>query len=123
MIKLVEDALNEDAYLADVAGLHYSLFPEGLGGIEVRIDGFSHKLPLLVARVFGSLAAAAGAAGDKAGGGLFDAATFAREKEALVRKYRNANMEVGVKDHKHGGGQGGHHGRASSFINQQVLCG
>ena len=32
MTKMVEDTLNEDAYLADVAGLHYSLSQEGTAG-------------------------------------------------------------------------------------------
>lgn len=57
-LKLVEDALNEDAYLADVAGLHYGLSPEGLAGVEVRLDGFSHKLSLLAERIFRALATA-----------------------------------------------------------------
>lgn len=35
-LQLLEDVLNEDAYLADVAGLHYHLSLEGLAGIEVR---------------------------------------------------------------------------------------
>ncbi|KAG1662575.1 hypothetical protein FOA52_003954 [Chlamydomonas sp. UWO 241] len=83
MVKLVGDKLNEDAYLADVAGLHYHLTQQGLAGFEVRVQGFSHKLPLLCQRVFTALAS-----------GEFTEAAFEREKEALVRKYRNANTQV-----------------------------
>ncbi|GLI60577.1 hypothetical protein VaNZ11_002737, partial [Volvox africanus] len=47
-LKLVEEALREDAYLADVAGLHYQTSPEGLAGLEFRVDGFSDKLGVMV---------------------------------------------------------------------------
>lgn len=40
---------------ADVAGIHYSTSPEGVLGVELRVDGFSHKLPLLVQRIFSCL--------------------------------------------------------------------
>lgn len=56
-LRLADDSLNEDAYLADVAGLHTSTSPEGVAGLEVRVDGFSHRLPELVGRVFAALAA------------------------------------------------------------------
>ena len=32
LLKLCDDELTEDAYLADVAGLHYHLSPEGVAG-------------------------------------------------------------------------------------------
>ncbi len=32
LLQLLEEALNEDAYLADVAGLHYGTSPEGMAG-------------------------------------------------------------------------------------------
>lgn len=41
---------------ADVAGLHWSSSPEGAAGFEVRMDGFSHKLGLLAAKVYSTLA-------------------------------------------------------------------
>lgn len=44
--------------LADVAGLHWSSCPEGVCGLEVRMDGFSHKLHVLATRVFKALAGA-----------------------------------------------------------------
>lgn len=33
------------------AGLHYSTSPEGYSGVELRVDGFSHKLPVLAQRL------------------------------------------------------------------------
>ena len=44
MTKMVEDALNEDAYLADVAGLHYSLSQEGTAGIWTTLKASSRAL-------------------------------------------------------------------------------
>lgn len=55
-LRLIEEQLSEDAYLADVAGLHWSCSSEGLCGVEIRMDGFSHKLDVLAGRVFGALA-------------------------------------------------------------------
>ncbi|MEW5302568.1 MAG: hypothetical protein WDW38_002287 [Sanguina aurantia] len=82
-VKLLEDALNEDTYLADVAGLHFGISSEGVAGLEVRVEGFSHKLPVLTARVFSRLV-----------DGSYDAQAFANVKEELTRKYRNMNMTV-----------------------------
>ncbi|GAX76258.1 hypothetical protein CEUSTIGMA_g3702.t1 [Chlamydomonas eustigma] len=82
-LKLMEDALNEDAYLADVAGLHYGLTGDDLAGLEIKVEGFSHKLPVLVTRIFTCLAS-----------GQFEEAAFNREKEALERQLRNTNMQV-----------------------------
>ncbi len=56
-----------------------------MAGLEIKVDGFTHKLPLLTERVFKCLVNA-----------LFDANSFANVKEALVRKYRNTNMTVRV---------------------------
>ena len=52
----MQDALCEMAYLADVAGLHYDMAPEGLAGIDIKVDGFSDKLPALTQTLFQSLA-------------------------------------------------------------------
>ena len=52
----MQDALCETAYLADVAGLQYDVGAEGLAGLDVRLHGFSDKLPALTATVFKSLA-------------------------------------------------------------------
>ncbi|GAB4823775.1 hypothetical protein N2152v2_010821 [Parachlorella kessleri] len=81
-LKLLEDALCETAYLADVAGLHYNTWFEGSQGLDVKVDGFSHKLPLLCEYIFQTLA-----------GLRPDEDSFQRVREALVRQYHNANMK------------------------------
>lgn len=53
---VAQDALCETAYLADVAGLHYDVVAEGLAGIDIKVDGFSDKLPALTQTLFQSLA-------------------------------------------------------------------
>ncbi len=69
------------------------------------MDGFSHKLRELLGRVAGGLRALAGrpelaVAGGEAGAGAAGEAeaaerlSFGSVREALVRKYRNMNMEV-----------------------------
>ncbi|KAF5827025.1 Metalloenzyme, LuxS/M16 peptidase-like protein [Dunaliella salina] len=83
MLKLLDDVLNEDTYLADVAGLHYHSSPEGMAGIEFKVEGFSHRLPLLAHRLLSSLAT-----------GGPSRANWDTVHEALVRKYRNMAMEV-----------------------------
>lgn len=80
--KLLEDALCQEAYLADVAGLQYALWFEGSQGIDVKVEGFSHKAPLLVELIFRTLAALSFADED-----------FSRVHEALLRAYTNANMK------------------------------
>ncbi|KXZ55212.1 hypothetical protein GPECTOR_3g355 [Gonium pectorale] len=94
-LRLLEEALREDAYLADVAGLHYHTSPEGLAGLEFRVDGFNDKLGALLGRLTGQLAGlgAEGTAGP--GGAAWLAEHFEAVREALLRKYRNMNMEVG----------------------------
>ena len=78
--------MNEDAYLADVAGLHYNISQEGVMGIEIKVEGFSDKIRVLASRIFETLATASTAA--------FEPSAFSREKEALIRKLSNANMQV-----------------------------
>ncbi|KAL6745941.1 Metalloenzyme, LuxS/M16 peptidase-like protein, partial [Haematococcus lacustris] len=82
-LRLVEDSLNEDAYQADVAGLHYSTSPEGRAGVELKVEGFSHRLPLLALRLVRTLAAA-----------TFPGAAWGNVHEVLCRKYRNSCMQV-----------------------------
>ena len=86
LLKLIEDALNEDAYLADVAGLHYSIAQEGVMGIEIKLEGFSQKLSVLTNRLFSCLSRASVAD--------FSISSFDREKESLIRKFSNANIQV-----------------------------
>lgn len=33
------------------------MWPEGKNGVEMKVSGFSHKMPLLIETIFGSLAA------------------------------------------------------------------
>ena len=66
------------------AGLHYGIWFEGRAGLDFKVDGFSHKLPLLVEFIFRSLAGL---------GCALQPDSFARVKEALVRTYRNSNMK------------------------------
>ena len=51
-----QDALCETAYQAEVAGLELSISPEGASGIQLRLDGFAHRLPALAHVVFTRLA-------------------------------------------------------------------
>jgi len=80
--KLLEDSLCQEAYLADVASLHYYIWFEGHQGIDIKVEGFSHKLPLLATFIFKTIAAL-----------QFTDEDFTRIHEQLVRSYRNANMK------------------------------
>jgi secreted Zn-dependent insulinase-like peptidase len=51
--------------------------------VEVKVEGFYHKLPVLAQRIFAALAK-----------GTFPKAAFDSVKEALQRKYRNTGMQV-----------------------------
>ncbi len=55
-MRAVQDALCETAYLADVAGLQYDVSAEGLAGLDIKLHGFSDKLPALTNTVFEALA-------------------------------------------------------------------
>ncbi|KAK9915769.1 hypothetical protein WJX75_003936 [Coccomyxa subellipsoidea] len=82
VLKLLEDTLCETTYLADVAGLGCDVWPEGLSGIELKVEGFSHKLALLTSTIVEQLVSL------KA-----DPQSFDRIREGLARKYQNANMK------------------------------
>ena len=100
--RLLDDALCEEAYLADVAGLSVDAWPEGCAGMEVRVEGFSHRLPELSAAAFsalGRLSSGGGGGGGSATGGgggpskKFDfSSAFGRAREALAREYRNSHV-------------------------------
>eukprot|EP00873_Tetraselmis_striata_P042477 jgi/Tetstr1/462741/TSEL_000701.t1 len=83
-VKLLEEALNEVAYLADSAELSYSTHLDGLTGITIQVYGFSHKLPALTERIFQTLA-----------GLTVEEAAFCRVKETYSRQLRNAHMKPG----------------------------
>jgi secreted Zn-dependent insulinase-like peptidase len=82
-MRLWDDALCAVAYQADVAGLAVDGWPEGTAGVEVRLDGFSDKLPTLADAAFRALAAPACPP---------DPAAFTRVRETLAREYRNAHV-------------------------------
>eukprot|EP00884_Botryococcus_braunii_P020235 jgi/Botrbrau1/6896/Bobra.67_3s0015.1 len=82
LVKIWTDALCETAYLADVAGLQYEIWPEGRQGIYIRVEGFSHKLEALISTIFSHLANL-----------KVSAEQLARLKEAQIRKYSNVNMK------------------------------
>lgn len=54
VIKLLEDVLCEEAYLADTAGLHYSIYMDGCSSIDFRIEGFNDKIDQLISLIFQS---------------------------------------------------------------------
>ena len=81
VLKLAEDVLAETTYLADVAGLRCHTTPEG-ARFELKVEGFSHKLPVLSAELFKSLATLPQLVADEA--------RLARVREALLRRLRNA---------------------------------
>jgi nardilysin len=80
-LKLAEDALAETSYLADVAGLRCHVTPDG-ARFELKVEGFSHKLPVLAAELFAGLAALPTHAAD--------AGRLCRVRESLLRRLRNA---------------------------------
>ena len=77
-MKLLEDNLKETTYLADMAYLHSAAFPEGFR-INLRVDGFSHKLPVLCDSIFQSIVRFRA-----------DPKRFTRVHESLARKMRNS---------------------------------
>ena len=90
VLKLAEDLMSETTYLADVAGLRCHTTPEG-ARFELKVEGFSHKLPVLSAELFAALAALPQL--------VTDEPRLARVREALLRRLRNAL----VKPAKHAG--------------------
>eukprot|EP00897_Mesotaenium_endlicherianum_P006836 jgi/Mesen1/6180/ME000032S05470 len=81
LVKLLEDALNETVYLANVAKLETSIYVSG-PRLEVKIGGFSDKLLPLAARVFASLRAF-----------RVLPRPFEVAREDLARVYQNANAK------------------------------
>jgi len=96
--RLLDDALCEEAYLADVAGLSVDAWPEGCAGMEVRVEGFSHKLPELSGAAFAALgrlsspSSSASAGSEKRKKFDFESA-FGRARESLAREYRNSHVK------------------------------
>jgi len=84
VIKLLEEVLCEEAYLADTAGLHYSIYMDGCSSIDFRIEGFNDKIDQLISLVFDSFSRLET---------LFKDDAFQRVKESVVRHYQNALMK------------------------------
>ena len=71
-----------DPVLSYLDACWMQMWPEGLAGIEIKVDGFSHKLPLLVDYIFQQLVSL-----------KVHADRFERVREGLVRRYKNANFK------------------------------
>ncbi len=80
-VDLVNDALNEFAYPAALAGLSYRLY-EHVRGFSVRISGYSDKQALVLDRVVKTL-----------GGLRVDPERFSILKERALRSLRNAQHD------------------------------
>jgi len=80
LMKLLEDDLKESTYLADMAYLNSVAFTEGFR-INVRVDGISHKLPLLCDRIFERFVSFRASPEPK---------RFSRVRESLARGLRNS---------------------------------
>eukprot|EP00168_Porphyra_purpurea_P016294 TRINITY_DN5225_c0_g1_i8.p1 TRINITY_DN5225_c0_g1~~TRINITY_DN5225_c0_g1_i8.p1 ORF type:complete len:1237 (+),score=430.03 TRINITY_DN5225_c0_g1_i8:245-3712(+) len=74
---LLEDALNEYAYVADIAGLHYRLFHTATG-MSLSVNGYSHKASVLLSAITAQLASFTASP-----------ARFALISELLRREYKN----------------------------------
>ena len=79
-VRMANDALNEFAYPAAIAGQSYSLYRHRRG-ISVRLSGWSDKQDLLLARVVSTLRALP-----------LPARRFAAEKEEYARQLRNVDQ-------------------------------
>ncbi|CAN0274247.1 unnamed protein product, partial [Phaeothamnion confervicola] len=83
LVRLVDDALTEYAYMASVAELHYGLKCTDVG-FQVHVSGFDHKAPALLREVLGRLL------------GIrepFTVQAVAMQREALLRAYANTDLK------------------------------
>ncbi len=81
-IKILEDVLCEEAYLADMAGLQYSIHKDGHQGIDFRIEGFHEKLVDLISLVFSHFSNLE-----------YTVEDFNRIKEVVQRHYANVLLK------------------------------
>ena len=79
-VEVALELLNEDSYAATVAGLSYDL-ARSTHGLQLQVEGYSHKLPPLLLRVVSTLAGLADAP--------CDAALFGRVKQRLELGLKN----------------------------------
>lgn len=86
--RLLLDALTEASYMADLAGIVYTVESGTVSqGLEFKVEGFSHKLPRLAELIFDCLAHLPQRVSEE---------DFSRVKEALMRRLRNLD----IKPHK-----------------------
>lgn len=80
-MKLIEDALNETSYLADVAGLHAYVYP-AMYRLSIKVDGFNDKLPKLLERICQEVV-----------GHQVREDRFQPLREEMVRSFKNRHMK------------------------------
>jgi len=83
-LRLLEDALAQVTYLADVAGLRCHVSHDGMRA-DLKVDGFSQHLGALVTHLFAAIAALPST--------CTDAPRLARVREAVARRLRNALLK------------------------------
>ena len=81
-LDLVEDAMNEYSYDADLAGLSYKLETQA-DGIIMSIDGYNDKLPVLAKVVLEKMASL-----------QVDSQRFEIIKDQVARKYQNFKLSA-----------------------------
>lgn len=87
--RILTELLNEFAYYADCAGLHYYV-SVAKSGLTFRFDGYNHKLPVLVTRAMEELRRFADSSSSSdSSATTYNPALFARVKEAISRAYKN----------------------------------
>ncbi|CAG9464481.1 unnamed protein product [Pedinophyceae sp. YPF-701] len=84
--ELLRDALTEEAYMAETANLLYHVSTDPVLGLQVKVEGFTHRMPRLVEQIFAALRGLAG---------LVGAGDFERVREDVARKYKNAHLKPG----------------------------
>jgi len=52
---LLKEVVNKMAYMADTAGLYYSLSLDPCLGLQLKVDGFTHKLPVFAKQLLEAL--------------------------------------------------------------------
>ncbi|EQC26438.1 hypothetical protein SDRG_15719 [Saprolegnia diclina VS20] len=91
-VRMVQDALNADAYFAHKAHLSYWLRVKSASGFELQIGGFHDKLLELVYVVTKTLAT-----GTSTDGEMLREARFRVLKEDLLRTYKNLHFRPTAK--------------------------
>ncbi|KAG0350410.1 Insulinase (Peptidase M16), partial [Gamsiella multidivaricata] len=79
-VELVKDALNEEAYNAEQAGLYYSLSCT-IDGVVLKVEGYNDKAHLLLQKIIRTMKTL-----------TIDSGPFWRLKEQMERNLRNSNL-------------------------------